>query len=58
MITQRNVEFRVIPSGEEGRWYWEVILDDGRVISRGVAETEPEACQAASEAARKAKLIQ
>jgi hypothetical protein len=22
-----NVEFRITPNGEEGRWYWEVIKD-------------------------------
>jgi hypothetical protein len=37
--------------------YWEVITEGNRVESRGVAETEPGACQAATEAARKAKLI-
>jgi hypothetical protein len=51
-----SVEFRVMPSGD-GRWYWEVIR--GRdVIMRGVADTEPEACKEAGDAARKAKLIE
>jgi len=22
-----NVEFRIMPNGKEGRWYWEVIKD-------------------------------
>jgi hypothetical protein len=57
MSAQRNVEFRVMPSGD-GRWYWEVILEGRTVVSRGVAETEPAACQAASDAAREHKLIQ
>jgi hypothetical protein len=57
MSAQKNVEFRIMPSGE-GRWYWEVIIDNRRVVTRGVANTEPEACQAASDAAREAKLIQ
>jgi hypothetical protein len=52
----QNIEFRVMPSGEGGRWYWEVIR--GReVILRGVSDTEPAACQEASNEARKAKLI-
>jgi len=48
-----NVEFRLMPTGE-GPLVW------GRptVIARGVADTEPAACQHASEAARKAKLIE
>jgi hypothetical protein len=53
-----NVEFRVMQSGD-GRWYWEVITTPGpTVIARGVADTEPAACQQASDAARKAKLIE
>jgi hypothetical protein len=56
--TQRgDVEFRIMPSGDDG-WYWEVIADGRRVITRGVADTEPAACQEASDAARRAKLIQ
>jgi hypothetical protein len=50
-----GVEFRIMPSGD-GRWYWEVILGR-RVIRRGVADDEPNACQDASNAARDAKLI-
>ena len=52
-----NVEFRVMPSGD-GRWYWEVITPGPTVIARGVADAEPVACREASEAARKAKLIE
>jgi hypothetical protein len=53
--TSSNIEFRVMPSGD-GRWYWEVIR--GReVMARGVSHAEPAACQDASDAARKAKLI-
>jgi hypothetical protein len=52
-----NVEFRVMPSGE-GRWYWEVIAPGPTVIARGVADSEPAACKEASEAPRKAELIE
>jgi hypothetical protein len=52
-----NVEFRVMPSGDGG-WYWEVITPGPTVIARGVADSEPAACKAASDAARKAKLIE
>jgi hypothetical protein len=45
-----------MPSGYGG-WYWEVIRDGNNVIVRGVADDEPTACQEASDAARKAKLI-
>ena len=46
-----------MPSGDGG-WYWEVITTPGQtVIARGVADNEPAACKQASEAARKAKLI-
>jgi hypothetical protein len=53
-----NLEFRVMPSGD-GRWYWEVIVSRSapEVIARGMADSEPAACKEASEAARKAKLI-
>ena len=50
-----SVEFRIMPSGD-GHWYWEVIRGHD-VIMRGVADTEPKACEEASDAARKAKLI-
>jgi hypothetical protein len=51
----KTIEFAVNP-GDEGGWYWEVIR--GReAILRGVAETEPAACEQASAAARKAKLV-
>jgi hypothetical protein len=53
---QKDVEFRVMPSGN-GHWYWEVITRSNVVVQRGVADTEPEACQHASKAAREAGLI-
>ena len=57
MAEKAGVEFRVMPSGD-GSWYWEVITTPGpTVIARGVADNEPAACKQASEAARKAKLI-
>jgi hypothetical protein len=37
--------------------YWEVIKDGHEVVARGVADTEPAACEQADEAVRKAKLI-
>ena len=52
-----NVEFRIMPSDDEGYWYWEVIKNAHEVVARGVAATEPAAYQQANEAARKAKLI-
>jgi hypothetical protein len=54
---QANVEFRIMPSGN-GRWYWEIVTDGYKVITRGLSDDEPTACQQASDAARKAKLIQ
>jgi hypothetical protein len=57
--TEPGVEFRIMPNGgHDNRWYWEVIVDGRKVVTRGVADTEPAACQEASDAARKAKLIQ
>ena len=56
--TEQGLEFRVMPSGgRDGRWYWEVIIGSRTVVSRGLADTEPKACQDASNAARKAELI-
>jgi hypothetical protein len=51
-----GVVFRIMPSGDE-RWYWEVTAEGHSVVARGVTDTEPEACEQAHEAARKAKLI-
>jgi hypothetical protein len=48
--SQQDVEFRIMPNGDN--WYWEVITE-GLVVSRGVSDTE--ACQAASDAARRAE---
>jgi len=54
-----GVELRIMPNENDGdgRWYWEVIKDDREVVARGLADTEPAACEQANEAARKAKLI-
>jgi hypothetical protein len=53
---QTNIEFRIAPL--DGHWFWEVIrLTDHKVIARGMAQTEPEAHEQATRAARKAKLI-
>jgi hypothetical protein len=52
-----NVEFRIMPNGEHGRWYWEVVKDGHKVIARGVTDTEPDACEQAHEAAQKAGLV-
>jgi hypothetical protein len=53
--SHQDVEFRIMPNGDS--WYWEVITEGNAVVSRGVADTEREACQAASDAARRAELI-
>jgi hypothetical protein len=53
-----GVEFRIMPSDDEGNWYWEVIKNGHEVVARGVADTEPAACEEANKAARKAKLIE
>jgi hypothetical protein len=53
---QANVEFRIMPSGN-GRWYWEIVTEGHEVVTRGLSDNEPAACQDASDAARKAKLI-
>jgi hypothetical protein len=55
--TETGVEFRIMPSGD-GRWYWEMITGGRRVITRGVADTEPAACKEAGDAARAANLIE
>lgn len=54
---ETGVEYRIMPNDSDGRWYWEVIKDGHEVVARGVADTEPVACEQANEAARKAKLI-
>ena len=54
---ENGVEFRIMPSDDEGNWYWEVIKEGHEVVARGVADSEPGACEQANEAARKAKLI-
>ena len=54
--TPTDLEIRIMPSGE-GRWYWEVVSAHD-VIARGVAETEPAACQEAHEASQKADLVE
>jgi hypothetical protein len=55
--TETSLEFRIMPSGD-GQSYWEVVTGGNNVMTRGVADNEPAACQEATEAARKAKLIQ
>ena len=57
MAAPKDVEFRIMPSGNGRDWYWEVISAKN-VIARGVTDTEPAACAAAHDAARKAKLIE
>jgi len=52
-----NVEFRIMPNGKDGRWYWEVIKDGREVVVRGVTDTEPAACEQANETARELELI-
>jgi hypothetical protein len=54
--TAKDVEFRIMPSGDGRGWYWEVISAK-HVIARGVTETEPAACTAAHHAAREANLV-
>jgi hypothetical protein len=54
--TKRDFELRIMPSDDQ--WYWEVITESRRVVARGVADTEPEACRQANDAARKARLIE
>jgi hypothetical protein len=53
---KKDVELRIMPTGDRRGWYWEVISTK-HVIARGVAETEPAACSAAHEAALKADLV-
>jgi hypothetical protein len=36
-----GVEFRIMPNGEDGHWYWEVIKDGREVVARGVTERSP-----------------
>jgi hypothetical protein len=56
MDKSKDVEFRIMPNGD-GLWYWEVIRHRNEVVSQGVADNEPKACQDASDAAREAHLI-
>ena len=53
---QASIEFRIMPSGD-GRWYWELIAQRHIIVRRGLADTEPAACEQAGEAAREAKLF-
>jgi hypothetical protein len=50
-----GVELRIMPNENDGdgRSYWEVIKDDREVVARGLADTEPAACEQANEAAQK-----
>src|SRR5215470_3868843 len=52
-----NVEFRIMPNGDDGRWYWEVLTDGREIVARGVTQTGPAACEQAREAAQRAKLV-
>jgi hypothetical protein len=45
------------PVTTKGTGIGKVIKDGHEVVARGVADTEPAACEQANEAARKAKLI-
>jgi ribose 5-phosphate isomerase RpiB len=54
--TRKDVELRIMPSGEGRGWYWEVISAKN-VIARGVADTERAARTAAHDAAREADLV-
>jgi hypothetical protein len=49
---QPQIDLRVMPRGD-GHWYWEVVTD-GRVLRRGVSDTEHAADDEAKEAARAA----
>jgi hypothetical protein len=53
----QNVELRLMPN-RAGSWYWEVITQGRKVVKRGVADTEPVACQEAHEAAQAANLVE
>jgi len=55
----RTAKTAIMPNENDGdgRWYWEVIKDGREVVARGLADTQPAACEQANEAARKAKLI-
>jgi hypothetical protein len=55
---QKHVEFRIMPCGNDQQWYWEVIYEDHSIVSRGLAETQGAAHKEATDAARKANLIQ
>jgi len=53
---QSNIELKITPTDDH--WSWEVItLTDHKVIARGTAQSEPEAHEQASRAAREAHLI-
>ena len=36
-----GVEFRIMPNGEDGHWYWEVIKNGREVVARGVNMRAP-----------------
>ena len=53
---RHDVELRIMPNGDGGKWYWEVVhVKD--VVARGVTDTELDACAAAHDAAREADLV-
>jgi hypothetical protein len=51
-----SVELRIMPNGEDSGWYGKSSKTGARLL-RGVADTEPAACQRAHEAAQKAELV-
>ena len=44
-----GVEFRIMPSDDEGHWYWEVIKNGHEVVARGVAEVVQQLLSPASD---------
>jgi hypothetical protein len=46
-FTHNGGELRIMPNENDGdgRWYWEVIKDGREVVARGLADTEPAACE-------------
>jgi hypothetical protein len=50
-----GVEFRIMPSDDEGNWYWEAIKDGHEVVARGVADTEAAACEQGEQSGAKSE---
>ena len=58
-----NVELRIMPNGEDGRWYWEVIKNGREVVARGVKRSvvktsRPHAAQSEAEASQQWAPVQ